>query len=294
VANAWFGGDRAVILPDGEGIAPAGPVWDETAAWEWRAGPESPVRRPTDLLAGFGDDPRRWPEEFDLDRLGRISTEQWANDYCWRDTFDGRTEATWGQWANSWPIPVDRAAIFEAFPPSEEHHPAPFANAMPWGGREHAVFIHSFVDGADAVTAFFLADRHVEAPSGLRVPFVWFAKAGSRFVLRGPNPTGPAVPRYVEHARSWWNRYEAPRVGAGRPPGSTARNLAGYRALYRLIFGEDLRPPTREEFVARSDIPESTVKRNLKAWGYTWTSFSEECQAIMAEDKVGAGSDSEN
>jgi len=271
-----------VSVLEGEGVDGGTLGSGEHAPWEWRAGPDSSARRPTDLLSGFGIDPRWWPDAFDLDRLGRISTEQWANDYLWADTFEGMAEETWGQWATMWPLPVGRRAIFRTFPPSQKHNPGPFANAVPWDGWEQAAFIHSADVGANTVTTFCLVDRRVVAPIGPRAPVVLFNKADSRFVLQGPDPTGPDVSRYVEHARAWWKRYEAPRVSPGRPPGSTVRTLKDYQSFYHLLFGEELRPPTRDEFVARSDIPESTVKRNLQTWGYSWSSFSHECRTIMA------------
>lgn len=265
-------------LLEGEGVDRGTSEGGDYAPWVWLAEPDSSVRRPSDLLSEFGDDPQRWPNDFDIDRLGRISTEQWANDYGWRDTFDGRAEETWGLWATTWPVPIGRRAIFHAFPPSEKHHPAPIADTMPWQGCEYAVFIHSLKLGENVITTLCLVDRHVDRPSGTRAPVVSFTKAGICFVFLGPDPTAPAVLSYVKHARTWWNGYRAPRVGAGRPLGTTARTISGYKAVYRVIFGEELRPPTRDEFVARSDIPESTVKRNLRAWGYTWSSFSAECQ----------------
>lgn len=274
-------------VTESQGAEEAGPGSGQDAPWEWQAGPESSVRRPTDVLSGFDADPRCWPETIDVDRLGPISTEQWANDYCWTDSFDGSTESTWGLWATTWPLPIGRQALHRAFPPSQKHNAMPFANAMPCLGWEYAAFIHSAHLGPNTVTTFCLVDRKVTAPIGHGAPAVLFSKAESRFVVQGPDPTGPTVSSHVEQARVWWRRFRGQRVGAGRPLGSTARTLEDYRAIYRLYYGEELRPPTRDDFVARSGIPESSLKRNLGAWGYTWGSFGEECRTIIAKSNAG-------
>ncbi len=269
-------------VPEGGEEASGALGGGEHAPWSWTIGPTPPAQRPADLLSGFGGNPVYWPASFDLDRLGPVSTEQWANDYCWADTFDGPTEATWGRWATLWPLPVGRRSIVLAFPPSGGYRPARIVNAVPWDGDEHAAFIHTAIVGPNTVTTFCLVDRLLP-PAGSSCDLsVMFSKGGSRFVIRGPDPTGPAVSSYVEHARAWWRQYGILRLGAGRPLGSTARTLEDYRAVYRLIYGEDLRPPTRDEFVARSDIPETTLKRNLRSWGYSWSSFSAECQQNIA------------
>ena len=174
----------------------------EVAYWEWQAGPDSPSRRPTDLLSAVRGDSSLWPDTVDLDRLGRISTEQWANDCCWSESFAGQTEETWGSWATTWPLPVGRLAIFQAFPPSERHQPGPFASVVPWHGTEYAAFVRSTNLGSNSVTVFCLMDWQVTSHAETHDPVVLFTKAGSCFVVRGPDPTAPAVSSFVHHARA--------------------------------------------------------------------------------------------
>lgn len=207
-------------------------------------------------------DRSRWPRHL-CDDLMSESTSEWV-----RRRFFLPGVASF--LSTAWPLPVGRISLRRELKTWRESHllTADAMSLMPFDGDEYAALVLYTQIGSSRIAVFGLFTREEFADPA---DFV-FHPTGLSFQVQG-DPSDPAVLRFVRHARVWWKQFGQSAVRRGRPPGTVDRNLGVYLKAYRAFVDERGHRPSMDQFVERSGIPLSTVKRQLRSWGIRWSSF---------------------
>lgn len=175
-------------------------------------------------------------------------------------------------WQNSWPIMVGAEALeksirADGFP--RESKPQRLFNLMPFNDDVYAALACSAAFTRSIVTFFGLAILEYGSSGSPEA----FRGGPAAFRIVGADPTSPDVGRYIDQSRRWWSQFGMQPILPGRPRGTPDRTLEDYRSFFTRCAAEGGGRISKQRFCERWGIPDTTLRRNLAAHGFTWSEF---------------------